>query len=41
MFMFIVGLVLGAAIVAMTPPEVEDRLRLWIINKWQNFTKKG
>lgn len=41
MLMFIVGFIVGAVAVAMTPPEYEDRLRLWIINQWQKVTKKG
>jgi hypothetical protein len=39
--MFWLGILVGAAIVMMVPPEYEDRLRLWIINQWQKFTKKG
>ena len=41
MMNFVFGMVVGALIVAMTPPEIEDKLRLWIINQWQKFTKKG
>lgn len=41
MFMFILGFAAGAVTIALTPPALEDRLRLWIINRWQSFTKKG
>jgi len=41
MLTFVLGMVAGGLIVALTPPEIEDRLRVWIINLWQNFTKKG
>lgn len=39
--MFWLGLVVGAAIIMLTPPEYEDRLRVGIITQWQKFTKKG
>jgi len=39
--MFWLGLVAGALIVALIPPEYEDRLRVGIINQWQKVTKKG
>lgn len=38
---FWIGVVVGAAVVAMIPPEYEDRLRSWIITQWQKITKKG
>lgn len=38
---FILGMVAGAVIVALIPPEYEDRLRLGIISLWQKATKKG
>ena len=41
MLMFVVGFLVGAAAVALTPPEYEDWLRQWIINQWQKVTKKG
>lgn len=41
MIIFIIGFVAGAVVIALTPPEYEDRLRLWIINNWQKVTKKG
>lgn len=39
--MFWIGVLVGAVIVALIPPEYEDRLRVGIINTWKNFTKKG
>lgn len=39
--MFWIGILVGAVIVALIPPEYEDRLRLFIINQWQKITKKG
>jgi hypothetical protein len=39
MFMFILGMVAGGLIVALTPPEIEDKLRVWIISQWQKVTK--
>jgi hypothetical protein len=41
MWMFLFGAVVGGLIVAMTPPEIEDKLRLFVINQWQKFNKKG
>jgi len=38
---FIFGMVVGGVIVALIPPEYEDRLRVGIINQWQKVTKKG
>lgn len=38
---FVFGLVVGAVVVALTPPKYEDQLRLAIINIWQKVTKKG
>ncbi len=41
MLTFILGMIAGAAIIMLTPPEYEDRLRQGIINLWKNFTSKG
>ena len=38
---FIFGFVVGAVVVALIPPEYEDRLRVGIINQWKKVTKKG
>jgi len=37
----IIGMVAGGLIVALIPPEYEDRLRVGIINQWKKVTKKG
>lgn len=41
MWMFLFGLVVGGVVVALIPPEKEDRLRLWILSQWQKLNKKG
>ena len=38
---FALGFVVGAVVVALIPPEYEDRLRVGIINQWQKVTKRG
>ena len=44
--MFTLGMLVGAfvagvVLVMLVPPQYEDWLRQWIINKWQKLTKKG
>ncbi len=41
MLTFVLGMVAGGLIVALTPPEIEDRLRVWIITQWKNLTNRG
>jgi len=41
MLLIIVGILIGATIVMLTPPEYEDWLRQWIINQWKKVTNKG
>lgn len=38
---FVIGFLVGAVVVALIPPEYEDRLRLGIITLWKKLTKKG
>lgn len=38
---FIVGLLIGGAVVILLPPKYKDQLRGWIITQWQKVTKKG
>jgi hypothetical protein len=38
---FLVGAVFGAVVVAIIPQEKKDRLKGWILSKWQKVTKKG
>lgn len=41
MFVFLMGFLAGAVVVALTPAAYEDRLRLFLIDQWQKVTKKG
>ena len=41
MLMFIVGFLAGAVVIAMVPPEYEDRLRQAILTKWQKLTERS
>jgi hypothetical protein len=38
---FVLGMVVGAAVVMLLPPEQVGRFRQQIISMWQKFTKKG
>lgn len=38
---FFIGMLVGAGLILLLPPERVSSLREWIINQWQKVTKKG